>query len=61
MEENMQEKLEEIVEQKGYIAISLAYDLDEDRLAAIPDRQDQMPSLHCRRRKKEISKTQRNF
>ena len=31
----VKEKLEEIVEQKGYIAISLAYDLDEDRLAAI--------------------------
>ena len=31
----VKEKLEEIVEQKGYIAISLAYDLDADRLAAI--------------------------
>ena len=31
----VKEKLEEIVEQKDYIAISLAYDLDEDRLAAI--------------------------
>lgn len=31
----VKEKLEGIVEQKGYIAISLAYDLDEDRLAAI--------------------------
>ena len=31
----VKEKLEEIVEQKGYIAISLAYDLDEVRLAAI--------------------------
>lgn len=32
--ESSQRKAEEIVEQKGYIAISLAYDLDEDRLAA---------------------------
>ena len=31
----VKEKLEEIVEQKGYIAISLAYDLDEDRLAVV--------------------------
>ena len=30
----VKEKLEEIVEQKGYIAISLAYDLDEDRPSA---------------------------
>ena len=45
MEENMQEKLEEIAMM----------------IIANSGQADQMPSLHCRRRKKEISKTQRNF
>ena len=32
----VKEKLEEILEEKGYLPVSLAYDLDGDRLAAFP-------------------------